>query len=121
MICSFAVLDDFFSVLRFSNIPQCPPPRNLSRKTQAIYLSRKGHANAVPSNDAHGTWGLNGGEPGRIYNKVEAKCGDFVTVLEEIMTITPDWKWEKHHLTSPVTSVAFLSADLIISGKKKTN
>ena len=52
---------------------------------------------------------------------MKAKCEDFVSVLEEIMTITPDWKWEKHHLTSPVTSVAFLGADLIISGKKKTN
>ena len=52
---------------------------------------------------------------------MKAKCGDFVSVLEETMTINPDWEWEKHHLTSPVTSVAFLGADLIISGKKKTN
>ena len=99
--------------------------RNLSRKNRMLshfwlWSVTQRTRKAVLSNDAHGTWGLDCGEAWENLH-VKAKCGDFVSVLEETMTITPDWKWEKHHLTSPVTSVAFLGADLIISGKKNTN
>ena len=40
--------------------------------------------------------------------------------LEEtgVMAIAHEWKWEKSHLTSPVTSVEFLGPDLVLSGEK---
>ena len=104
-----------FESIRFFRLQKLEP-----KKPVLLWSVTQRTRKAVLSNDAHGTWGLNGGKAWE-YLQVKAKCGDFASVLEEIMTITPDWKWEKHHLTSPVTSVAFLGADLIISGKKKTN